>query len=454
MNIVILSPECFPYTSSTGLSDFVYTLARNIEKEKNNVKIFLPRYGSIDPEEFFIERMPNEFQINLEAEQTQAIVYKGILKDSLVSTFLIDNQNHFSNSKEVYLTGTLDFERFKFFSFSVISLLRQLNFAPDIIHLFNPQTTIFNDLNKKLNYKQFAETPTVFTIYNSFNFQEEFLKYTKAAIDESAFVTTISSSYAGELLLESPISDNLSKKDLNFASILLGTDYDLHNPESDPDLKQNYSINYFSTGKKKCKEELLSILKLDENNHYPLISIVCNLNDEDGTNFLLSVLPQVLSMEVNILILAKGNSDCEKQFMELSEKFNNLRFYMDYNFIFVKKLYSSADFYLSTFKGENIAMNLLTAMRYGCVPIAFNSSAVKDIVLNWGDCKNSNGITYPALNKEQFLETILKAIDLYRNKKEWTRIVKEVMSYDSNSRNAARKYMTCFENLLCKTQSV
>ena len=87
MNIILIATECFPFAKATNLGDLVSILAKGIEKEGHNVKIFIPRYGCIDPAFFQIERIPLELRINLNNSNVVSSVFKGILPNSLTSVF-------------------------------------------------------------------------------------------------------------------------------------------------------------------------------------------------------------------------------------------------------------------------------------------------------------------------------------------------------------------------------
>ena len=302
MNIIFIAPECFPFAKSTGLADFVASLAKGIEKEGNNVKLILPRYGSIDPAYFQIENMPNEFNFNFKGSSTKSIVYKGMLPGSLVSVFLIDNQHFFSNSKEIYISESEDYKRFDFFSHASLNLISALNLTPDIVHFFDSYTAGGLKLLKdKKGLKNFKDTRLIFTLGSPSKLKKEFINLTIEGIKYADHVTSASKSCAKDLGLDIK----------NQSHIIIGPDIDLYNPESDRNITQNYSKNYFTAGKKKCKEDLLKEQKLECDLKTPLFSCVLNLVLEEGVDILLEAISGFLNMNLKLLIMGRGEKKYE-----------------------------------------------------------------------------------------------------------------------------------------------
>lgn len=376
MNVIFITPECFPFTKDSCHGDNVFTLARVLEKSGCNVKIIMPRYGSIEPSHFYIERLPAEFKVKFNNSTVPTFVYKGILPDSFVNVFLIESQTHFSNSKETYLNSPFDEERFNYFSCAALNIVSSLNFGPEIMHTFN--STMVDTINKTKIYTDLKNTPVI----------------------------------------------------LNTGSC--GIDWETYNPEKDFALKQNYSKEYFTIGKRKCKEELLENIDLEKNPAHPLIGIVTRTHEEAELKLLNSTLDELKNLKLPVVTLIK-----EKE-----------KHWTDYDYNFLRKILAGSDFLLNLNKNTTGEILIQMAMRYGSIPITCNSSQIKEIISDIEDLKDGNGFIFNEYTIESLIEKVIIALKYYKNKEFWTKIVKQTMGFNSDSLIFVKKYIELYETLI------
>lgn len=454
MHIVFISPECFPFAKTSSLGEIVSTLSRSIEKEGHNVTIVMPRYGCVEPNITLIERLPSDFKVTFNNTLVPAMTYKGILPDSLVNIFLLESQNYFSNSKEIYTQDNeTDKERFGFFSIACLELIIRLNLKPDILHLFNPKTfSIVNILrSRNIEYAHLSKCPIILTLENLKDTKSEHIKAISSAVLLSEFTSTVSRTYAYELLSDihdNGISKPLSQKGSAFSGILCPPDDKEYNPESDKIIAQNYTQDYFTLGKKKCKDDLLKTFETERFGVLPLFGMVIRLFDEKVLNFLISSFPQINSLGIQLFILTKGSPDFEKELLKAANKYKNIKVSINYDHPLTKKIFAGCDFLISPKHCDPSGMNVLSAMRYGCVPIAYSIGAIKEIVTDIEFGAEANGIIFKNYRKEDLAEALNKALKLYKNKEKWTKLVKNAMNFNVSPTQTAKKYINCYESLL------
>ena len=456
MNTIFIATECFPFAKTSNMGDLVSILAKEIEKQGHNIKVFIPRYGCIDPGSFLIERIPYEFKVRLDHSLTPTSVFKGIIPNSLVSVYFIESQTHFSNSKEIYLPSNNEkeiLERTRFFCLAILEVISKLKIKPDIIHFFNPQTSYISELlnSKNIEYSHLKKTKTVFTIENLSGLNPNLIKTTKQAIVHSDFVTAVSKTYAYELLSDIQnigLSDLLTKKKDSFCGILTGIDEEIYNPETDNTIAQIYSKNYFSIGKKRCKEDLLELLNLEKNLQIPLFGLISRLTIDSGVDLLIDSIPHIADLNLQLIIQGKGDAIYEQKLIKTARNYKNIKIINDDDHNLSKKIYSACDFLICPSMYEPSGNSLLVGMKYGCVPVAYAIGAVKDIVIDLSLIEEANGITFKEYKKEDFLNAISIAMKCYKNKEKWPRIVKQAMNFDSSKLNSARKYINCYEKIL------
>ena len=425
MNIIYISAECFPYTSiSNGLSHLVFSLSREVEKQGHNVKIFLPRYGSIDVSNFLIEKLPSDFHVSFDSQNIQFAVYKGILPDSLVSVFLLDSQNYFATSKEIYLGGEEDIKRFNFFSRAVWVVISKLGLEIDLIHAFNPHTAfcIPGSLKKASSF---------FTLYNMPEKTDRFYDMTRKAIS-SSFVTCVSGK---------------NVKD-NFELVECGIDKALYNPESGTEIVQNYSKGYFSLGKRKCKEDLLELLELENDVHIPIFMVV--LQSDENLDVLISSLKELLHFNLSLLLFGEPDSLYKQELQRLMTEYKNLRLLNSNDHSLLKKIYAGSDFLLLINEKETSAIPVLIGARYGTVPVAYintGAGSINDVDLT----SHANGILFEEPTEEGLLTAVKRALTCYRDNQLWTKLVKEVMNLDYDIAETSKKYLDLYKHIMEKS---
>ena len=454
MNIILVATECSPFAKATSLGDLVSTLAKGIEKEGHNVKIFIPRYGLIEPATFYIERIPLELKVKLNDSIITSSIFKGILPNSLTSVFFIESQSHFSNSKEIYPDFSCGEDetgkRNSFFCSAVLESITRLKLSADIIHFFNSECAQIGKFlrSRSLDYSSLNKSKTIFTIESLEGLLDNSTSLAKEVTGFSDFITTSSKAFEDEILLGAPnkeISESLIKKREIFRGIPSSLDDEVYNPELDEDIAQTYSKSYFSIGKKKCKEELLDLFGFDSDAQIPLFGMITRLIQGKGIQILTDILPEIADLNLKFILLGKGEKEVEEQFVEISKKYKNIKIHLETNQDLEKKIYAGSDFYICQREHHPSGGSVLCAMKYGSVPIAFNSGAIKEIVTDIDSSGETNGITFSEYTKEDLFKSIIRARKSYKNKELWTKLIKQVMSFNTANLNMAKNYINCYE---------
>ena len=449
MNIIYITPECYPFTQGSSLSDLVSTLAHETEKLGNNVKIFMPRYGFIDPSVLYIERIPFDFRINFNLNGKEnpvvASVYKGILPDSLCSVYFIESQGYFSNSKEIHLEGPIDNERFQFFCQATLDILSKLKMDAGLFHLFSPHgincanlirsgkivSTLSNlDKNPSRNYVQ--------------------------SLANSGLVTTVSESLLDELLSGScsrELRDTLKHKRDNLLPITSGINQDIFNPETDSSIAQVYSKSYFTVGKKKCKESLLETFDLSENPQLPVIGVILGQNPSvDETGLLHDLFLQAAdNINIKLISTVPANIKNLAELAKIAGRNKNIKIYHSYNHESIKKLLAGSDFYINLNPQEYDGYYVLISLRYGSVPIAFKAGIINEIITDIKNNESGNGFLFDSYNIKDLSEALSWGLGFYKIKERWTKSVKEAMGVNLAKQDTAKEYIKCYERLLGKS---
>lgn len=463
--IIFLGSEAAPFVATGGLADVLGSLPKALAKNKSlDISVILPLYSSIS-DEF---RSKFKFLTNFNVSVGWRWQYAGIFffEYQGVKFYFIDNEYYFKREGNIY--GFYDDgERFAFFSRAGLDTIARLNIYPDVLHCNDWQTASAIIFLKGMYYadENFRKIKSVFTIHNIeyqgifgldtheelFGFTEsikQFVEFNgsvnlmKGAIEMSDVVSTVSPTYAEEIKnsyfahgLESIINRNAHK----LYGILNGIDVDYYNPETDKFLFSNYNASDL-TGKAICKEELQKMLNLPVRPEVPIIAIISRLVSHKGLDLVRTAIETLLSQDVQIVILGKGEIAYENFFNHIASCYQGkCASIIAYNQDLSRKIYSGADIFLMPSKMEPCGLSQMIASRYGTVPVVRETGGLNDSIRAYTGA-TGNGFTFHDYNAHDMLYVINEAIRTYKDEKAWKDVQSRAMLTDFSWNNQAGKY--------------
>lgn len=465
--ILFVATEAVPFVSTGGLGDVIGSLPAALKKlggDSFDIRVILPLYKSVDNS--WLQKMEKvcETTIPLSWRNQYAGVYS-VIKDD-VTFYFIDNEYYFSRR---FLYGSFDDgERFAYFSKAVIELMPKLDFIPDIMHAHDWQSalSVIYLKNHYLWRKEYSNVKTVFTIHNIeyqgvygfdifndiFDLRPEdrqtveyggLINLMKGAIVSCDALTTVSPSYAGEILTPEYSQGLHPVLELNKAKlmgIINGIDINYYNAACDPDIYTNFTADDIC-GKAKDKEELQKLLGLPEKADTPLITMITRLASHKGVDLLTHAVDELLSKDVQFVLLGTGDYHYEEFFKRLSENYPaKAASLITYNKELSKKIYAAADIFLMPSKSEPCGLAQMIASRYGAVPIVRNVGGLRDTIH-----EPDNGFTFNHYNSGDMLYAINRALEKYADKDEWQKLVIRVMKTDFSWDVSAKKYAELYD---------
>ena len=86
--------------------------------------------------------------------------------------------------------------------------------------------------------------------------------------------------------------------------------------------------------------------------------------------------------------------------------------------------------------------------RYGAVPITRETGGLYDSIKSYNEYTGEgNGFTFTNYNAHDMMYTIRRAIDFYRNKDEWNKIMKKAISSDFSWAASSESYIELYESI-------
>jgi starch synthase len=487
LKILIVSPEVVPFAKTGGLADVAGALPKALCRLGHEVKVILPKYKMVDENKFQLSEIKTNFPTLSIAGKERTISVKSDQADFPPVEYLFLVNDEFYHRDELYRDRATGYdyedndERFIFFARGVLEILKSLQWRPDIIHCNDWQSALIPAYLKTLygNDSFFKSTATVFSIHNlayQGNFPQstfdkigvpkdrfyptspfEFwgkINFLKVGISYADVINTVSETYAVEIQSSAEFGYGLEgvlrTRNEDLYGIVNGIDYEVWSPEKDKLLVHHYQMDDLS-GKNKNKKQLLKTCKLPlSQKDVPLIGVISRLADQKGFDLLSQIADQLLSMDLQMVILGTGDEKYHLSFQKLSKKYPkkisvNLRF----DDPLAHLIEAGSDMFLMPSKYEPCGLNQLYSLKYGTVPIVRKTGGLADTIENYDPATGQGtGFSFINYDAQEFLETIQKALKVYQNKEAWTALMKNGMQKDFSWETSARKYVEIYRKAL------
>jgi len=486
MKIAFAASEVVPFAKTGGLADVSGALPVELEKLGHDVKVFMPKYYSVDEHKFNLEYQSwaNTMPIRVAGIVHEVQLYKGYLPNSKVEIYFIDCP-YFFHRHNLYTNDHDEDQRFICFSKSVIEAIQRLLWSPDIIHCNDWQTGLI-PLYIKDNYswdKMFENTATVFTVHNIgyqgkfpqktlFNAeiredlfyhggrieQDGLVNFLKTGLSFADLINTVSETYAKELMTpeySAGMHHLLKYREKDFYGIINGVDYEVWNPETDKLIPYNYSKEGLS-GKEKNKEELLKKFSMPYQKDIPLIGIISRLAIQKGFDLIQASLGELMHFNAQWIVLGSGEQKYENMFQALHEQIpHNVGVYIGYNNDLAHLIEAGADIFLMPSHYEPCGLNQIYSLKYGTVPVVRKTGGLADTVQDWNEYNTygmdtGNGFSFVEYKPAALVNAVQRALGDYHNKPIWKKIQLNGMHQDYSWEHSARQYEELYKKAKLK----
>ncbi len=473
MKILYASSEALPFLASGGLADVAGALPRALCENGVDCRVIMPLYSGIKPELRDKMTYLTSFSVPLGWRKQYCGIFSAEYKG--VTYYFVDNEYYF---KRDGLYGHYDDgERFAYFARAIVEAIGHIDFVPDILHLNDWQTALAS-VYLNLFYRddvRYSFIKTVFTIHNiqyQGNFGKEILEellgidssnmglmeydgrinFMKAAIASSNMVTTVSPSYANEIMdpwYSFGMDPFLRENSFKLCGILNGIDVDLYDPSKDPVLAKNYTQRAFLMGKKENKKALCEELGLNYDENKPLVAVITRLVPPKGIDLIRYIFDELMEKGVQVAILGSGEHEYEEYFKDCANRYQGdvavkLGFIPELS----RKIYAGADIFLMPSKSEPCGLSQMIACRYGTIPVVRETGGLRDSIIDFDtDEKNGCGYTFKTYNAHDMLDAIERAIGAFHNKPVWKQQVGQAINADFSWNTSAKRYMDMYNSL-------
>ena len=473
MRVAILTSEAVPFAKTGGLADVSGALPKALRQEDVDAKLILPLYDQID------RRLLNDKIIEgIRVEWRGQVHHIRALQSDVAEapTYLIQAPEFFARPN-IYGYSD-DHIRFAFFSRAALALLKHLDWQPQIVHGNDwPCGFAVAELRARRRYDLFfKQVRTLFSLHNvgyqglfdpgdlwwlgfgdppdSSDFMlDRTASALKAGIIAADALSTVSPRYAREI--QTPDQGHgldwlLRARSDRLVGITNGVDYSVWNPETDPHIASNFSIDDLA-GKVECKLDLLRRFGLPEDTRRPVLAIISRLVGQKGYDLIRMIAGAIVVTGCYFIALGAGAKEYEDFLQRWHDAApHQVGIYKGFaGEPLPHQIEAGADMFLMPSLYEPCGLNQMYSMRYGTVPVVRATGGLDDTVQQFNpSTREGNGFKFERYDAGALLDKIREALYFYGRPRDWATIQRNGMSVDNSWRAAAKKYIALYEQVM------
>lgn len=479
LKILIVGAEVAPYASVGGFASVLGYLSRELENLGHDVRLFMPKFGSIDEEKYDLQIIRKGLKIPTSDEHNPYLVcnVKQAKQPLGVPIYFLENQEYYEKRANVYGYSD-DATRWALLCRGALEFIATDEFVPDVIHTNDWHTGLLPNYIKTdySKHKSISKIATVFTIHN-INFQGMLdhrntseldyddgrsqipsmysdritkLNFMKRGIIYSDAVNTVSKKYSKEVLTEEygeGLNNLLLELQGKFFGIINGLDYEEFNPATDKLLAKNYTIKNLND-RIQNKIALQEEFDLQTGADIPVFGFVGRLDFQKGIDLMVETLHVALKdNNMQFICVGGGDAGLVQQLKSLKDKYPaKVGIHTYFNPTLPRLLFSGADVILYPSRFEPCGIVQIEAMRYGAVPLVRKVGGLADTVENFNTItKKGTGLVFNEFNNFALYGQIIRALELLNFKDIWRQIQKNGIEQDFSWVSSANEYINLYD---------
>jgi len=470
-HIVHLTAEYWPYIRTGGLGEAVRGMATFQARAGSETSVILPLYQPIREKGYDLQPVGEEFPVQVGPRSERARLWQATGESEGVGVYFMESREYF-HRPGVYGEKGGDYgdnhRRFSFLAAATVEALPRVAPGPVLLHMHDWHTALAVVYLRTLGQgSPYADgVATVLSVHNG-GFQGHFSPdvlpelglpmelYTmevmewygranilKAGLFFTDMASTVSPGHAFELRTEAGgfglhhiflgLRDRL-------VGVLNGIDFRIWNPETDPDIPANYSLDDVS-GKAVCKKTLQEEYGLPEEPDRLLIGMVARLVSQKGMELILGG-RAIREADAQFIFLGSGEPRFEEALRNLAEADpERIAVRTDFSEAGEHRIMAGADALLMPSLYEPCGLTQMRAQRYGTIPLARRVGGLADTIED-----GTTGLLFDDFAPDRLDWTIRRAWTRYRESDAWRDMMEHAMIADFSWERVADRYYQVYD---------
>jgi starch synthase len=468
MNVLVLAAEAAPFVKVGGLADVAGSLPPALRRLGHDVRVILPRYHSIDPED--LSPCLESFRFPAGHEAISAALLQA--EHDGVPYYFVDIPWLFGDRSRMYGDDD-DPRRFYLFCGAALAGIERLRWRPEVAHANDWHSALVPSMLRGGRAGPFyVETASVLTIHNlAYQGWAERARLDGAAallphwvhdawvntfrlgLETADLVTTVSPTYAQEILTPehgAGLDDVLRRRHDRLQGILNGIDTNRFDPATDPSLPANFAFGDLS-GKAACKASLQREAGFPAAPEPPLMAMVTRLVDQKGFDLFEQAADGIMTRsDVQVVILGTGEPHYHRAVQDLERRYpGRVRAWLAFDGALAQRIYGGADLFLMPSRFEPCGLSQMIAMRYGAIPVVRATGGLADTVREGPPGAPGTGFVFWEYHVEALLAGIERALATRAERPaEWDAVRRNGMRADFSWTRSAAEYAAAYGRAL------
>jgi starch synthase len=471
----MVASEAHPYAKTGGLAEVAAALPDALGRLGHRVTLVLPRYRGID-----IAGAQSQATTIQLGTRVQPVAFRTMETQGGVTPVFVDVPELYHREGGLYNVDGVDYPdndwRFAVFCRAALEYARLQGERPSIIHAHDWQTGLV-PVYQKMFFSPDAivgGVPAIFTIHN-LAFQGVFpsstlpslglgwellnidaleywgqINYLKGGINFSERLTTVSPTYAREILTPefgSGLDGALRRRADDLSGILNGIDVERWSPENDPLTGAAYTAADLS-GKAAAKQVLLDSVGLPSDETMrakPIIAMISRLTDQKGFDLIAAGADALMALDATWVVLGSGDRRYEDLWRSLAAQYpRRVSATIGFDERLAHRIEAGADVFLMPSQYEPCGLNQMYSLRYGTVPVVRATGGLEDTVRDASE-PGGTGFKFRDYSASAMVSALQRALQLFANPSRWKQIQQAGMKIDFSWDASAREYVKVYE---------
>lgn len=474
--ILFVTSEAHPLIKTGGLADVCGSLPKALAELSQDIRLIIPNYQALKTSESV------RFMCSIRVDNRNINILETRMPDSQVIVWLVDYPSYFNYPGNPYVdeqgeSWPNNAERFGLFCrIAVEAAMDRVNqdWKPDVVHCNDWQSGLVPAL---LSFEN-DRPSTIFTIHNmayqglfpasaaaTLNIPGQLwhpaglefhgmLSFIKGGLVYADYITTVSPTYALEIQTAEfgyGLEGLLEHRKEFLGGIINGIDLDQWDAEKDPYIAQTYSLSTLDK-KQLNKVALQTKFSLPVKGDIPLFGLIGRLVAQKGIDMILECLPEMMTMDIQFVLLGSGDKEFEKQLKDLALLYpDKIAVQIGYDEALAHLIEAGADVFLMPSRFEPCGLNQMYSQRYGTIPIVRKTGGLADTVMDslpttLAD-KTASGIVFSEASASALLEAIKRTLILYSMPNTWKKMQTNAMNKNFSWQRSAQEYLELYEKI-------
>jgi starch synthase len=474
--ILFVTSEAHPLIKTGGLADVCGSLPKALAELSQDIRLIIPNYQALKTTESV------RFMCSIRVDNRNINILETRMPDSQVIVWLVDYPSYFNYPGNPYVdeqgeSWPNNAERFGLFCrIAVEAAMDRVNqdWKPDVVHCNDWQSGLVPAL---LSFEN-DRPSTIFTIHNmayqglfpasaaaTLNIPGQLwhpaglefhgmLSFIKGGLVYADYITTVSPTYALEIQTEEfgyGLEGLLEHRKEFLGGIINGIDLDQWDAEKDPYIAQTYSLSTLNK-KQLNKVALQTKFSLPIKDNIPLFGLIGRLVAQKGIDMILECLPEMMTMDIQFVLLGSGDKEFEKQLKDLALLYpDKIAVQIGYDEALAHLIEAGADVFLMPSRFEPCGLNQMYSQRYGTIPIVRKTGGLADTVTDSLPTtlanKTASGIVFSEASASALLEAIKRTLILYSMPDTWKKMQTNAMNKNFSWQRSAQEYLELYEKI-------